>query len=176
MKSRQKISYLALILCVICLVTLLIIHSRQECCLCTATAHSLCLVDLESGKILDLTLDGPTDTYVNGFEAAPSNVDTISLIHFGSVTGSRCTSPACIELKIPDAGTANTPALCQSCKKLLPQRYTGRYILVDFSCIDYTHLFPVAGDTELSVSGYQVTITTISDTCSIAFRITATVQ
>ena len=176
MKSWKKISCLALFLCVICLVALLIISSCKECCLCTATAHSLCLVDLESGKFLDLTLDGPPDTYVHGFETAPSNVDTFSLIRFGSVTGSKCTSPACIELKIPMTDKVDTPTLCRNCKKLLPKSYKSRYALVDFGSNSYKQIWPITGNIELCISGYQVTIATSSDAYSMNLIIAGTGQ
>ena len=151
MKKRKIAIYIATAVLVICVAAILLLGSRKECCLCNAHTSSVPhLIDLQTGDMLSLTVDGPT----SGPEGL-TDVSTFSFIRFHTVTGTKQTAPNVIELKIPADDTVNTPALCNKCRKLLPQGYDGRYVIAD---LENGQLFPVPDATESNILGYQITV------------------
>ena len=91
MKQWTKSICIVAAVLAICVATVLLFGNRKECCLCNApTSSAPCLLDLETGSILELRLDGPSTTY--GPEGLP-DVETFSFIRFGSITGTKQTSP-----------------------------------------------------------------------------------
>lgn len=134
--------------------------NEKECCLCNSPSYSApCLVDLETGDILQLPLDGPTTSGPEG----QTDVSTFSFIRFHTVTGTKQTSPNVIELKIPTDDTVNTPALCSKCRKLLPQGYDGRYALAD---LENNALLPIVDVVGYTIHSYRIT-TMLTGECAI---------
>jgi hypothetical protein len=134
--------------------------NEKECCLCNSPSYSTpCLVDLETGDILQLPLDGPTTSGPEG----QTDVSTFSFIRFHTVTGTKQTSPNVIELKIPTDDTVNTPALCSKCRKLLPQGYDGRYALAD---LENNALLPIVDVVGYTIHSYRIT-TMLTGECAI---------
>ena len=153
MKQQKKTIYLTAAILAICVATVLLFGNRKECCLCNApTSSAPCLLDLETGSILELRLDGPSTTY--GPEGQ-TDVATFSFIHFGSVTGTKQTVPSMIELKIPSGGALQRPSLCRQCRQLLPQGYTGRYVIADMGDVV---LFPLTVGGELTIHGLHIAV------------------
>lgn len=151
MKQRKKTIYIVAAILAICVAAILSLWNETECCLCNApTSSAPCLVDLETGDILELRLDGPSTTY--GPEGLP-DVETFSFIRFGSITGTKQTSPNVIALKIPMEDKSTAPALCRNCRQLLPQVYDGRYVIADMG--DGV-LFPLTVGAELTIHGLQI--------------------
>lgn len=153
MKQWRKTIYLAAAMLAICMATVLLFGNRKECCLCNApTSSAPCLLDLETGSILELRLDGPSTT--SGPDGV-SYVSTFSFIRFHTVTGTKQTAPNMIELKIPSGGALQHPSLCRQCRQLLPQGYTGRYVIAD---ADGGVLFPITVGGELTIHGLQIAV------------------
>ena len=152
MKQWKKTIYIVAAMLAICVAAVLPFGNRQECCLCNSPSYSApCLIDLETGDILELRLDGPSTTYDGNGQ---SDVETFSFIHFGSVIGTKQTAPGIIELKVPTADEIDVPALCRKCRKLLPRGYDGRYALAD---LENRTLYPfIAG--EIVIRGCKVTM------------------
>ena len=150
--KKQKIAiYIATAVLVICVAAVLLLGSCKECCLCNAHTSSVPhLIDLQTGDMLSLTVDGPTSG-----PKGLTDVSTFSFIRFHTVTGTKQTSPHVIELKIPADDTVNTPALCNKCRKLLPQGYDGRYVIAD---MDSNSLLSIIAEGEFSFSGYRVKV------------------
>ena len=151
MKKRKTIIYIAVAVLALCVAAVLLFGNDTECCLCNApTSSALCLVDLETGDILELCLDGPSTT--PGPEGQ-TDVSTFSLIIFGTVRGTKQTAPNVIELKIPTNGAPQCPSLCHQCRQFLPQRYISRYVIAD---VGGGVLFPITADTEITISDSRI--------------------
>ena len=151
MKKRKTIIYIAVAVLALCVAAVLLFGNDTECCLCNAPTSSVpCLIDLETGDILELTLDGPSTA--PGPEGQ-TDVATFSFIRFGPVTGTKHTAPNVIELKIPTDGAPQFPALCRQCRRLLPRGYTSRYVLAD---VGGGVLFPITAGTEIAIPDAQI--------------------
>ena len=154
MKQWKKIVCIAVAMLVICAAIVFLSGNRKECCLCNNPNYSApCLVDLETGDILELNLDGPSTT--PGLEGE-TDVSTFSFIRFGSVVGTKQTSPNVITLKIPAEDKSRAPALCRNCRKLLPRGYDGRYAIAD---VDNRELFPMFVEAKIIIGSYQIETT-----------------
>ena len=151
MKQWKKTVGIVVAALAIFVAVILSFGNETECCLCNAhTSSAPHLIDLQTGDMLSLTVDGPT----SGPEEL-TDVSTFSFIRFHTVTGTKQTAPNVIELKIPADDTVNTPALCNKCRKLLPQGYDGRYALANLT---QKELFTVTAESEISVCGYTVRV------------------
>lgn len=151
MKQRKKTIYIVAAMMAICVAAVLLFGNDTECCLCNApTSSALCLVDLETGDILELCLDGPSTTYDGNGQ---SDVETFSFIRFGNITGTKQTAPDIIELKIPVDGAPQRLALCRQCRQLLPRGYNSRYVLAD---VGGGVLFPITVGAELTIHSLQI--------------------
>ena len=149
MKQKKTISIIVAILA-ICVAVVLSFGNETECCLCDAHTSSVPhLIDLQTGDILSLSADGPSTIPDS---EGQTDVATFSFIRFHTVTGTKQTAPNVIELKIPADDTVNTPALCNKCRELLPQRYEGRYVLAD---LNSGILCPIIAGNNVSISGCQ---------------------
>ena len=153
MKQWKKSICIVAAVLAICVATVLLFGNRKECCLCNApTSSAPCLLDLETGDILELRLDGPSTT--SGPDGV-SYVSTFSFIRFHTVTGTKQTAPNVITLKIPTADKSQTPALCRNCRQLLPQVYDGRYALANLT---QKELFTITIEGEILICGFTVRV------------------
>lgn len=153
MKQRKKTIYIVAAVLTICVAAILSFGNETECCLCNApTSSAPCLLDLETGSILELRLDGPSTTY--GPDGV-SYVSTFSFIRFHTVTGTKQTAPNVIALKILTEDKFRAPALCRNCRKLLPKGYEGRYVLTD---LEHRVLIPLTAKTAVTICGNKVAI------------------
>lgn len=153
MKQWKKSICIVAAVLAICVAAVLLFGNRKECCLCNTPASSVpCLIDLETGDILELRLDGPSTT--SGPEGQ-NDVSTFSFIRFGNVTGIKQTAPNVIELSISAADKSQTWGLCRDCRKQLPREYDWRYVLAD---TENKVVFPIAVG-EVTLDGCVVTVT-----------------
>lgn len=153
MKQWKKTLCIAAAMLVICAAIVFLSGNRKECCLCNSPNYSVpCLVDLETGDILELSLDGPSTTPGPGGQ---TDVATFSFIRFGPVTGTKQTAPNVIELKIPIEDKSTAPALCRNCRQLLPQVYDGQYALANLT---QKELFTITTEGEILVCGFTVLV------------------
>ena len=153
MRQWKKTICIAAAVLVICAASVLLFGNRKECCLCNAPTSSVpCLVDLETGDILELSLDGPSATYDGNGQ---SDVDTFSFIRFGNITGTKQTAPNVITLKISMEDKSRALALCRNCRKQLPKGYAGRYALSD---VANGVLFPLAAEAGITICDCGITM------------------
>ena len=131
MKTWKKAVSIAVVVLIAWTAAILLFGSKKSCALCTSPSFPApCLIDLVTGDILELNLDGPTTSYST---SSLSYAETISFIRFGSVSGTKQTAP--------------------NCRKLLQQGYEGRYVLAD---TDNKKLFPISANTKLTICGYMI--------------------
>lgn len=165
MKQRKKTIYIVAAILAICVAAILSLGNETECCLCNApTSSAPCLVDLETGDILELRLDGPSTTPGPGGQ---TDVATFSFIRFDSVTGTKQTAPSMIELKIPIDGAPSRPSLCRQCRQFLPQGYNGRYVLAD---LENNALLPIVDVAEYTIRSYSITTMLTDDSIILSIQ------
>ena len=165
MKHWTKTIYIVAAMLAICVAAVLLFGNDTECCLCNSPSYSApCLVDLTTGDILELRLDGPSTTPGLGNQA---DVATFSFIRFGSVTGTKQTAPSMIELKIPIDGAPSRPSLCRQCRQFLPQGYNGRYVLAD---LENNALLPIVDVAEYTIRSYSITTTLTDDSIILSIQ------
>jgi hypothetical protein len=147
MKQWKKLASLAVVMLVLCAASTLLV-GKGTCCLCNSPSYSVpCLIDLETGNILELSLVGASTD-------GQTPAETFSFIRFGNITGIR-QAPDKIELNISTDDYARHPALCSSCRRHLPQGYDERYVLADF---ESRELLPIRTAARHTISGYQITV------------------
>ena len=165
MKQWKKIVCIAAAMLVICAAIVFLSGNRKECCLCNSPSYlAPCLVDLETGDILELNLDGPSATYDGNGQAG---VETFSFIRFGNVTGTKQTAPNVITLKMPMEDKSRAPGLCRNWRKLLPQGYDGRYAIAD---VDNRELFPMFVEAKIIIGSYQIETTHSNESILLAIH------
>ena len=156
MKPRIILTVAVLVAVIVLAVGVLVFPPARSCSLCKAASYdSPCFIDLKTGDVLELSLDGPSETGAVGNTSVQSTVETFSFIRFGRITGTKQTAPSVIKLKIPSADKVNAPALCRRCRKMLQQGYDGRYVLAD---MNGKILIPFIASTEVAIEGYEITM------------------
>lgn len=128
---------------------------QKECCLCNSFRyHAPCLIDLETGELIELDLYFPDDKLVAELEYPQRMIDTFSLLKLGNVSGTKMTGNKTIELHIPNDTTA-FPLLCKECKKQIPG-YTSRYVFADLYDKEAKTLIPINANTKLALRCYEI--------------------
>ena len=159
MKIWQKLICVVSVLVMAVPVILLLAKEKPTCPLCSSQRyHAPCLIDLETGELLELALYVPHGTRSGELAAEQPKTDTFSLLRLGDATGFRQTGSRLIQMEIPCADTASTSALCKDCQKLTAG-YGGRYILADLYRTESPTWLPVTPGTETALRCYQVTMT-----------------
>ena len=134
------------------------IPEPAECVLCDAfPRHAPCLVDLNTGELLELEIYQPHNTKV----AELSNEQRggyMSLISFGEISGILLGADK-VELKAP----ANTTGMledifCEGCRKLLKDNKCQSYILADLRNPETPSVWRIEDGTSFSVRCYDIEI------------------
>lgn len=129
---------------------------EKPCCLCDAFRyHAPCLIDLETGELTELDLYFPHETLVAELAEKQPETSTFSFVDIGNVTGTKNTGSKTVTLHVPNDKTFK-PALCSSCRKLLPLIHTGRYVLADLYSKEAV-LIPIKPNTAFSLRCYEIT-------------------
>ncbi len=156
MKMWQKLFSVVLVISVIALIGCAA-QDQKECCLCDSFRyHAPCLIDLETGDMIELDLYFPHATKVAELADPQPDMDTFSFVRLGTVSGTKMTGNAVIEIDVPNADKTNTPALCKDCKKLLQNGYKGRYVLADLYDMEDKILIPIQDGTEMELRCYEI--------------------
>ena len=156
----HKILSVALAVIVIVGAAMAIIQGNKECCLCSSFRyHAPCLIDLETGKLIELDLYFPHESLVAELADPQPERGVFSFVSIGNVSGTKQTGPERIDLHIPEDSTF-FPALCSDCRKQLPFGYTNRYVFADLYGMEDKILIPIEADTAFSLRCYDVTIQT----------------
>ncbi len=158
MKMWQKILSMALAISVAALIGCAS-QDQTDCCLCDSFRyHAPCLIDLETGDIIELDLYFPHETKVAELADPQPEMSTFSFVKLGNVTGTKLTDSKIIEIDIPTADRTNNPALCKDCRELLHGGYKGRYVLADLYEMEAKTLIPITNNTEMVLRCYEITM------------------
>ena len=158
MKNWLKILCAVLVVIIVVTAGMLFTKDEKECCLCNSFRyHAPCLIDLETGELIELDLYFPHKTLVAELAEEQPEMSTFSFVQIGNVSGTKLTGDATIEINIPADKTYN-PALCSDCQKLLPLGHTSRYVFADLYSKEEKILIPIKADSDFSLRCYDVTI------------------
>lgn len=156
MKMWQKVLCLLLIADVILSAIFIMGQETKTCCLCNSFRyHAPCLIDLETGKLMELDLYFPHETKVAELADPQPEMGTFSLIHFGGVTGTKQTGCKQVELTVPCTGKTKNPALCKNCRQKTGG-FSGRYVLADLYTDD-KKIIPIHADLSMNLRCYAIT-------------------
>lgn len=158
MKKWLIVFCVVLIVAVAASATLLFTQEEKDCCLCDSFRyHAPCLIDLETGKLIELDLYFPHETLVAELAEVQPDMSTFSFVQIGNASGTKLTDSKTIEVHIPNDKTYN-PALCSDCKKMLPFGHTSRYVFADLYSKEEKVLIPINAGSDFSLRCYDVTI------------------
>lgn len=134
-----------------------------ECALCTAfPRHAPCIVDMNSGKVLELDIYRPHDTIVAELSDEQYG-GYVRLIHFDNINGILLGADS-VELKAPVNATGMSDSLfCKVCRKLLTESNCQGYILADLRNPKTPTVWPIADGVHFSVRCYEIDITASDD-------------
>lgn len=156
MKMWRKLSSVILVI-VVAAISLLFTQGEKACCLCDSFRyHAPCLLDLETGELLEFDLYLPHSSSVAELAEEQPEMGTLSFVQIGNVSGIKLTDSKTIEIHIPNDKTFK-PTLCSDCRKLLPLGHTNRYILADLYDKQENILIPIKANTAFSLRCYEIT-------------------
>ena len=156
LKMWQKILSVALAISVVALVGCTS-QDQKDCCLCDSFRyHAPCLIDLETGDMIELDLYFPHETNVAELADPQPKMSTFSFVKLGNVFGTKLTDSKIIEIEVPCADTTRNPALCKDCRELLQGEYTGRYVLADLYDMEEKTLIPIEDNKEMVLRCYEI--------------------
>lgn len=155
-----------IVLCAVFAVALVFIsiappnQAQKDCCLCDSFRfHAPCLVDLETGDLIELDLYFPHETKVSELAEVQEDMSsTFSFVRLGNITGTKLTGSKVIEFGVPIADKTNNPALCKDCRELLQAGYKGRYVLADLYDMEIKELIPIVANTSIDLRCYEITM------------------
>ncbi len=157
MKMWQKILSTVSVVILIVAVVSYFTHEEKACCLCnSARYHAPCLIDLETGKMIELNLYFPHPALVAELADEQPKMSTFSFIGLGNVTGTKLTGSKTIEIDVP-LEKAVDPALCKTCRKQLSSASVTRYVLADLYDIENKRLIPIQEDLSMTLRCYKIT-------------------
>ena len=160
MKVWQKAFCIVLIVSIAATAILLSTQNEKDCCLCDSFRfHAPCLVDLETGDLIELDLYFPHETKVAELAEVQQDMSsTFSFVRLGNITGTKLTGSKVIEFGVPIADKTNNPALCKGCRELLQAGYKGRYVLADLYDMEIKELIPIVANTSIDLRCYEITM------------------
>lgn len=164
MKRWQKILSTVLVIMLIIAAVWYFNQKEKACCLCNSFRyHAPCLIDLETGKLIELDLYYPHKTKVAELADPQPQTNTFSFVRLGSVTGPRLTASKIIELHIPVSEKNTNPALCKNCRKQLSGVFSGWYVLADLYDRQDKTIIPIQDGLCLELRCYKITVQAQAD-------------
>lgn len=162
MKKWKKVISAALVVTLMLSAIWLAIKDQKECCLCNSFIyHAPCLIDLETGKMIELALYDPHTTKNAELAEEQLTGDTFSFVRLGSITGIKMTGTRQIELSIPCMERVDRPTLCRKCRKQIQEGSHGsydRYILADLYDPESKTLISIVNGAKTDLRCYSITI------------------
>ena len=172
-----------IVLCAVFAVALVFIsivspnQEQKDCCLCDSFRyHAPCLIDLETGDLIELDLYFPHETKVAELADEQPEMGTFSFVRLGNITGTKLTDSKVIEFGVPIADKTSNQALCKDCRELLQAGYKGRYILADLYDMEIKGLIPIAPNTTIDLRCYEITMVENTEKNEIAVTIQGTLN
>lgn len=157
MKFFRKAMCIATLAAVLFTAITFLIQDKKDCCLCSSFRyHAPCLVDLDTGALVELELYAPDPTAVAQLAQVQPEGSTFSFIQLGNVSGFRLSGSRTIQLEIP-RDKLQQALLCQSCRKMLPDNYDSRYAFADLYDANTKRLLPIKAGQVISLRCYQIT-------------------
>lgn len=164
MRRLITIIGIALTVVLVLAVTTILGLPDSACYLCNASRyHAPCLVDLETGALIELSLYDPHAAISGELAEEQPQVDTFSFVRLGDLIGTKQTGARTIEIEIPLEGTIQTPALCETCQKRRPNIYEGRYVLADLYDVEDISLIPITDGEEMIIRCYSISMAMSED-------------
>lgn len=171
MKTWQKILSAVLVITLIVSAVLLFNREQKSCCLCNSFRyHAPCLVDLQTGDLIELDLYFPHPTKVAELADPQPRMGTFSFVNLGCVTGTKLTDSKTIELDIPISEKTANPALCKSCRKQLNGLLLGRYVLADLYDSEDKKLIPIQDHLSAVIRCYRIDTQTEDDILKVTIQ------
>ena len=159
MKIWQTIFNVVLVIVALTVAIFFARAEPQECCLCDSFRyHAPCLIDLETGDMIELSLYMPHETKVAELAEEQPEMDTFSFVCLGNVKGTKMSARKIIELKVPTADKSSHHALCKGCRKQLEGGYEGRYVIADLYDLKNVILVPIVDDVKVDIRCYEIAI------------------
>ena len=163
MKMWQKIVSAVLIVVLIGAAVWYFSQKQKDCCLCSSFRyHAPCLIDLETGEMIEMDLYFPHETKVAELADPQPKMGTFSFVSIGDVKGTKLTDSKTIELDIPTENITN-PALCKSCRKQLGGLVVGRYVLADLYNSEDKDTIQIKDGLCLDLRCYHITVQRTDD-------------
>ena len=161
LKMWLKICSIVIVAILLATSVLVIGREEKECCLCNSFRyHAPCLIDLETGDLIELDIYFPHETLVAELADPQPEQGTFSFVKLGEASGYRDTAQERIEIEIPIDKTS-TPALCKECRKKLSASNMDRYVLADlYAKLDEREnhkLIPITDGMSLHLRCYSIT-------------------
>lgn len=157
MKMWSKIIWIA-VAAVVAFSAWLLLREQKECCLCGSFRyHAPCLIDLKTGRLIELDLYFAHETKVAELAEEQPEQGSFSIIMLGNVSGYRDTSRKYIEVDVPIAEKIIDPALCKSCRKQINGIFAGRYVLADLYDKEKKTIIPINADLAMELRCYSIT-------------------
>lgn len=158
LKMWQKVVSAVLALVLIVVAVLFFNREEKKCCLCSSFRfHAPCLVDLETGEMIELDLYFPHETKVAELADPQPEIETFSFVSLGSVKGTRLTGSKTIEIDVPVSEKTAFPALCRECRNQIGGIFVGRYVLADLYNKEEKTLIPIDADLSMVLRCYEIT-------------------
>ena len=160
MKMWQKIVSVVLVIVLIVTAVLFFNREQKECCLCNSFRfHAPCLVDLETGEMIELDLYFPNETLVAELADPQPEMGTFSFVSLGDVKGTKLTDSKTIEIAVPVSEQTANPMLCKDCRKQVGGTFVGRYVLADLYDKDEKTLILIRADLSMVLRCYKISAT-----------------
>lgn len=157
MKMWQKIISAALVVILIVGAVWCFSQERKDCCLCSSFRyHAPCLIDLQTGKMIELDLYFPHETKVAELADPQPEMGTFSFVILGDVKGTKLTDSKTIQIDIPVSEKTANPMLCEDCRKQVSGVFVGRYILADLYDMEEKTLIPIDSDLSMVLRCYEI--------------------
>ena len=161
LKTWLKICSIIVVAILLATSVLVIGREEKECCLCNSFRyHAPCLIDLETGDLIELDIYFPHETLVAELADPQPEQGTFSFVKLGEASGYRDTAQERIEVEIPIDKTSN-PVLCKACRQKLNAFNTDRYVLADlYAKLDEKEkhkLIPITDGMNVDLRCYSIT-------------------
>ena len=157
MKMWQTIISAALVVILIVGAVWCFSQERKDCCLCSSFRyHAPCLIDLQTGKMIELDLYFPHETKIAELADPQPETGTFSFVILGGVKGTKLTDSKIIEIDVPVSEKTANPMLCEGCRKQVSGILVGRYVLADLYNIEEKTLIPIDSDLSMVLRCYEI--------------------
>jgi len=138
----------------------LLLYNREEkpCCLCGSFRyHAPCLIDLETGELVELDLYLPHETKVAELADPQPEISTFSFVRLGNAEGTKLTGSKTAELAVPRWERTTNPALCRECRKQVGL-FPMRYVLADLYDGEDKNIIPIRAGLSVELRCYEITV------------------